>query len=67
MSTHITEITRACVSLTRTAFETVLVALEEDAGTRAREDAQDVLQSRAPRRWLQELEDAEDARRGLSR
>ena len=51
------------VSLTRADFETVLAALEDDAETGAREDAQDVLQSRAPRRWLQELEDAEDVRR----
>jgi len=49
------------VSLTQADFETVLAALEDDAETGAREDAQDVLQSRAPRRWLQELEDAENA------
>lgn len=51
------------LSLTRTEFETVLIALESDTTERAREEAQDVLQSQAPRHWLEKLEDVENARR----
>ena len=67
MNADTEETTPARVSLARAAFETVLAALEDDAEARARENAQDVLQSRAPRRWLQELDDAEDARRDAER
>ena len=43
-------------------FETVLAALENDAEEAARDEAQDVLQSRAPRRWLEDLESREPLR-----
>lgn len=52
------------MNLTRADFETVLDGLESDATEQQREDAQDALQGRAPKRWLQELEDAENERRG---
>lgn len=51
-------------SLTRADFETVLAALEGDAEEGAREDAQDVLQLRAPRLWLEALERQEERQRG---
>lgn len=65
MATRTTS-TPAWLSLTRTEFETVLAALEADATEAAREEAQDVLQSQAPRLWLQDLEDAENERRGAN-
>lgn len=67
MDTDTEATTPARVFLPRADFETVLAALEDDAEARTREQAQDVLQSRAPRRWLQEIENAENARREAER
>lgn len=60
MTTPITPEPLTRCSLTRADFETVLAALEADAAEGAGDDAQDILQLRAPRPWLEALEAAEN-------